>query len=451
MSQTKERLGFTSAIGLLAATLGSAVGLGNIWKFPYLTGEYGGASFILAYVLSTFLVGLPILMAEIAIGRRAHSNAVGTFRKLSPNKPWWLVGVAASIAAIVVLGYYTDVVGWILAYTFKSLTGSLSVGDPKAGAAVFTALISDPWQVVLWQWGVIVFVCTLIAFGVRKGIEKTTKALLTLLFLMLLVVCARSLSLPGAAEGLAFLFTPDLSKLTSEVLLMALGLAFFKLSLGMGIMITYGGYYREDANIVTTSLRVMFADLFVSILAGIAIFPAVFSFGFEPASGAGLLFFTMPAVFNAMPAGQVFMVIFFVLASVATVGAMLSLLEVSVSFLVDSTHFSRKTCSILMGIFFVLFGMPPALSNSCMADFTLFGMNAFDFYDYLSANILMPSCGFFTSIYVGWVLGPKFFKEELSNKGVLKMDTTISLITIFLRYISPVLILVIMLKGLGIF
>ena len=271
-----RRDGFTSSFGVLAATLGSAVGLGNIWKFPYLTGANGGASFLVVYLLATLIVGLPVMMAEIMLGRAARANAVSTFEKLTPGKrrPWWLVGLAGALAAFLVLAFYSEVAGWVFAYVFKSLTNQVLTSDPNVAGRVFESMITDPWQALLWQWAVLAFIGAIILMGVSKGIEAVTKRLMPVLFILLLVICVRSLTLPGALAGLEFLFWPDFSKLSAGVVLTALGLAFFKLSLGIGTMVTYGSYFRADQNIPLTTTRVMLADLSVSLLAGSTIVPS---------------------------------------------------------------------------------------------------------------------------------------------------------------------------------
>ena len=328
-----KREGFTTRLGVIAATLGSAVGLGNIWKFPFLTGVNGGAAFIIIYLVATLLVGLPVMISELAMGREAKANAIGALRRLAPRQVWWLVGAAGVLAAFLILAFYTEVAAWVLAYILKAAAGGLASTDPQVTSKAFEGLVASPWQSLVWQWVVLAWVSVIIIAGVSKGIEAMTKRLMPLLFVLLLVIDVRSLTLPGAAEGLRFLFRPDFSAVTWGTLLVALGLSFFKLSVGMGTMITYGSYFRNDQNIPATAGRVMLADLCVSILAGLAIFPAVFAFGFKPNAGPSLLFITIPAVFSQMPLGNVFMVLFFVLAAVAATGAMLSLFEVPVAYL----------------------------------------------------------------------------------------------------------------------
>lgn len=453
MSQTSSqaRDGFTSTFGVLAATLGSAVGLGNIWKFPYLTGENGGASFLLVYVIATLLVGLPVMISEITLGRKAKSDAVSGLMKLAPKgQPWWLIAVMGVLAAFLIMSFYSEVAAWVFAYIFKALDGSILSTDPNVTGAAFGALISNPLQSLLWQWLVLVLMGGILLMGVSRGIEAITKKLMPLLFILLLVIGIRSLTLPGASEGLAFLFSPDFSKITGGVVLTAMGLAFFKLSIGMGCMMTYGSYFRADQNIPATALRVMCADLFVSMLAGIAIFPAVFAFGFEPSAGPSLLFITIPAVFASIPFGHFFMVLFFVLSAIAATGAMLSLLEVPVSVVSERFGLSRVKATVTILVILGLVGSTCALSNSSLAEFKIAGKTFFDLFDYLSSNIMLPLGGICLSLFVGWVWGREKLEEALTNGGTLPL-TIVGPLFFLLRYVSPLLILIVMLKGLGLF
>jgi NSS family neurotransmitter:Na+ symporter len=447
-----KRVGFTSGFGVLAATLGSAVGLGNIWKFPYLTGANGGAGFLLVYLLATLLVGLPVMIAEITLGRVAKANPISTLQALAPRRqPWWLVGVAGMLAAFLILSFYSEVVAWVFAYVVKAARGSILSSDRQVTEAAFGALISDPLQSLLWQWGVLVFIGSILLLGVTKGIEALTKKLMPLLFLLLLLLCLVSLSLDKAADGLAFLFKPDFSKITASVVLTAMGLAFFKLSIGMGTMMTYGSYFRDEQNIPLTTFRVMTADLCVSMLAGIAIFPAVFSFGFEPAAGPALVFITIPAVFSQIPMGQWLMVVFFVLAAIAATGAMLSLMEVPVVILNERLGLSRPKATLLTLFLLVLVGSGCALSNSTLAHFKLFGLTLFDLFDFVSSNIILPAGGIFIALFVGWVWGIDKFRLALTNHSQLHNEKLVQAVFLLLRYISPLLILIVMLKGLNVF
>jgi len=445
------RDGFTSKLGVIAATLGSAVGLGNIWKFPSLTGSNGGAAFIIIYLICTVLVGLPVMISEIMLGRKMKANAVTTLRKVAPKgQPWWLIGVSGVLAAFLIMAFYTEVAGWVFAYIFKAAFGAILSTDPEVTSQAFVALISDPMQSLFWQWAVLVFISVIIIAGVSKGIEKTVKRSLPLLFVLLVIVGVRSLTLPGASQGLAFLFTPDFSAVTGATLLTAMGLAFFKLSVGMGTMITYGSYARDDQDIPSSTTRVMLADLTVSILAGIAIFPAVFAFGFEPDAGPSLLFITIPAVFASMPFGQFFIVIFFILAASAATGAMLSLLEVPVAYLNEQMHWSRLKATLVTSIVLALIGSTAALSSSVLADVTVLGMNFFDLYDSVTSKILLPLGGLCISIFVGWFWGFDEIKQALSNEGALQNQTIIRVFYGIVKFVTPVLLAVVMLNGLGI-
>ncbi|MCY1165908.1 Sodium:neurotransmitter symporter family protein [compost metagenome] len=451
-SPAPKRVGFTSGFGVLAATLGSAVGLGNIWKFPYLTGANGGAGFLLVYLLATLLVGLPVMIVEIALGREARANPISALQALAPRRqPWWLIGAAGMLAAFLILSFYSEVVAWVFAYVFKAMRGSILSSDPHVTEAAFSALISDPLQSLLWQWGVLVFIGSILLMGVTKGIEALSKKLMPLLFLLLLLLCAVSLSLDKAVDGLAFLFKPDFSKMSAAVVLTAVGLAFFKLSVGMGTMLTYGSYFRDDQNIPVTTFRVMSADLCVSLLAGIAIFPAVFTFGFAPAAGPALVFITIPAVFSQIPMGQWLMVVFFVLAAVAATGAMLSMMEVPVVILHERFGLSRTSAILLTIVLLVFSGAACALSNSTLASFKLFGLNLFDLFDFVSSNIILPAGGIFIAVFVGWVWGREKFRLALSNHGQLHNEKLVDVVFFLLRYVSPLLILIVMLKGLNLF
>lgn len=451
VSAAVKREGFATGLGVIAATLGSAVGLGNIWKFPSMAGANGGAIFIIVYLLSTILVGLPVMISEIAMGRKARANAITTLRTLAPaGRPWWLVGASGVLAAFLILAFYTVVAGWVFAYIFKSISGALLSTDPQVTSQAFMALVSDPLQSLFWQWLVLVFIGFIIILGVTKGIERTTKRLMPILFLLLVVLVIRSLTLPGAMEGLTFLFKPDFSKLTGEIVLAAMGLSFFKLSVGMGTMITYGSYFREDQNIPKTAITVMLADLTISILAGIAIFPAVFTFGFNPDSGPSLLFITIPAIFASLPLGQVFVVLFFILAAIAATGAMLSIMEVPVAFLNEKLRWSRPAATLFTVMLLAVIGSTAALSGSLLADFKPFGKTMFDLFDFVTSNILLPVGGLFLAIFVGWVWGKKPLEETLNNGGSLKNQKVVNFFFFILRFVTPVLVLLILLNGLNI-
>ncbi len=448
----KVRDGFSTRLGVLLATLGSAVGLGNIWKFPYLTGTGGGAVFIIIYMISVLLIGIPVLVSEHAIGRSARANAIDSMRKVSPNKvPWWLIGALGFLAAFFIMAFYTEVAGWVLAYVFKAFSASILSTDSNVTTEAFNSLVTNPGLSVAWQVIDLLIVGGILMFGVSKGIERVTKRLIPLLAILLVVVAIRSLTLPGASAGLEFLFKPDFSKITASTLLAGVGLAFFKLSIGMGTMITYGSYFRSDQNIPTTAVRVALADMSIALLAGIAIFPAVFAYGFQPNAGPSLVFLTIPSVFASMPAGNIFMVIFFILTFIASIGAQVSLLEVPISLVNEKFNLSRKLSTALASFTLILVGSLAALSNSLLANVKIFGLTFFDLFDFTTSNIFLPLGGFFICIFVGWVWGKKNFFAALTNNGELHNEKFVSVLFFLIRFVSPVLVLLVLLNGLGVF
>lgn len=446
----QKREGFSSSIGVIAAVLGSAVGLGNIWKFPYVTGANGGAAFILVYLLCLALVGVPVMLSEHLIGRHTKANAVGAFKVLQPRRPWYLVGGAGVLSAFLIMAFYTTVAGWVYAYIFKAAGGALLSAKPEETTLVFNTLVSGVGEPLFWQIFVLLVIGTIIMAGVTKGIERVTKVLMPLLFILLVIIDIRSLTLPGAGEGLSFLFKPDFSKITIGVILAALGLAFFKLSVGMGAMITYGSYVNKSENLPKMAIKVALADTLVSLMAGIAIFPAVFAFGFKPNAGPSLLFITIPTVFNSMPFGRVFMSLFFVLTAIAATGAMLSLLEVPVAYLTEQYQWTRRKATMVTILGIGLLGSTATLSNSLFAKVTVFGKTFFDFYDFSTSNILLPVGGIFIALFVGWQWGYVNVKREMSNEGQLTNDRLVRIFMFLVEYIVPFAIALVLLAGLNI-
>ena len=447
---TRQREGFSSGFGILTATLASAVGLGNIWRFPYEVGSSGGAGFLLIYLLATLLVGLPVMIAEIGLGRAAHADPLGVYLKLAPRSLWWLIGAMGLVAAVLLASFYSEVVGWVFAYVAKSAGSSLMTQDRHALEGAFASLIGNPATALGWQWAALLLAGVILSLGVSRGIERVTKKLMPILLLLLCVVAATSLRMPGAAAGVKFLFVPDWSKIDSAVILKALGLAFFKLSLGVGAMTTYGSYFRKEQNIPRTALTVMLADLTVSLLAGLAIFPAVFALGFNPAGGPALLFNTIPAVFAQMPMGRVIMVLFFVLTAFAAMGALLSIIEVPVSVLHERLRWSRKRAAWVSVACITALGALCALSFSALGHVTLIGeQTIFDSFDFVVSKIFMPLAGLLISLFVGWRWGKAAFIEANSNGGTLANARLLTAVFWVLAVVSPVLIGVIMYAGLA--
>lgn len=445
---TPARDTFASTVGAFAATLGSAVGLGNIWKFPYLTGSNGGAAFVLTYLLAVALVGIPVMVVEHVIGRRMRLDAVQAYGNVVPRQRFWaIIGWAGLLSAVLIMAFYTDVAGWVFAYVFKSI-GALVSGRALT-PETFAALAGGTWEPLLWQLAVLALTTGIIAAGVSRGIERVTKALMPLLFALLLLCDLRALTLPGASAGVAYLFQPDLSKLSPSVLLAALGLAFFKLSLGMGTMTTYGSYLPDRVRIVPNATRVALADTAVSLLAGLAVFPAVFAFGGTPAGGPGLLFSTIPLIFGHMPMGGLFTAVFFVLTAVATIGAMVSLIEVPVAWLVEKAHLRRPAAALVAAGGMLALGVPATLSQSpVLADVKLFGKTLFDLFDFASSNVLLPAGGLAIAIVGGWLVQRGVFADEM-NKGYAAVPWHGRVLPVFVRYVAPVLILLIFLNSLG--
>ncbi len=446
---TRGREKFATALGVVLATLGSAVGLGNIWKFPSVTGTNGGAAFILVYLACTLLLGLPVMISEQLLGRESRADTITTFRKLAGKTPWWIIGLMGFASAFLIMAFYTEVAGWIFAYIPRAFSGDILTTDPAVTTRAFNDLVTNPVSSLVVQWIVLAVVGFIIFRGVQKGIENTARVLLPILFLLLIVVDIRSLTLPGAGKGVAFLLRPDFSQLTWAGVLNAMGLSFFKLSVGMGAMITYGSYFRDDQNIPATASRVMLADLLVSILAGLAIFPAAFAFGIQPDAGPSLLFITIPTIFASMPMGRVFFILFSLLAAIAPIGAMLSLIETAVAALDGGTKLGRNKSLLITLAGLAAVGSLAALSNSLLADARLFGMTFFDLFDFITSNILLPVGGLLLCLFVAWYWGFDRTRDSLTNGGTIRNETLVRGFFFMVRFVSPVLILIVLLNGLG--
>jgi len=446
----KQRDGFASSVGAFTATVASAVGLGNIWKFPYLAGVNGGAAFVLTYLLAVALVGLPILVAEHAIGRKMRKDAVGAYATVVPKEGFWVViGYMGIVAAFFIMAFYSDVAGWVFSYIFKSLVAALTGTGPLDGKS-FESMASGTWEPLLWQIGVLVFVSLIVLAGVSKGIERATKLTMPILLGLLLLCDIRALTLPGSFKGVEFLFAPDFTKLSGPVILSALGLAFFKLSLGMGTMTTYGSYMPDSVKIVPNASRVALADTLVSLLAGLAIFPAVFAFGFEPASGPSLLFISIPAVFSKMPLGNLFTVLFFLLSALAATGAMISLIEVPVAWLSGKMNVKRPAAVLITALGILLLGIPATLSLGPLAHVKLFNMVFFDLLDYIQQNLLLPLGGLAIAMVAGWRIAASDLMRELETAEKGK-KWYMYVIYGFIKFVSPALIILVFLNGFGVF
>jgi NSS family neurotransmitter:Na+ symporter len=415
MQQPRENWG--SRLGFIMAAAGSAVGLGNIWRFPYTAGENGGGAFIFIYLIFVFVIGLSVMIAELALGRRTNLAAAGAFKK--NDERWTFVGVLGVLSAFLIMGFYPVVGGWALAYIVKSFTGLLN--NAAAVPDIFGAFISNPMEPLAWMLVFLFMNVAIVAKGVSGGIEKAGKVLMPMLFGLLVLLAIRSVTLPGAGAGLEFLLKPDFSKVTGSTLLAALGQAFFSLSLGMGIMITYGSYLSKKENLLQNAAIITTLDTLVALLAGLAIFPALFAFGLEPTAGPGLVFVVVPTIFANMGGiGVVFSALFFIALAVAALTSSVSLLESVVAYFIDQRGATRKKAVYGLGGVMVITNTLASLSLGAMSGVTVLGAGFFDFFDILTDKIFLAIGGMLLSIFVGWMLNKEDLKDELTNGGTIK-------------------------------
>ena len=443
-----KRDNFGSRFGALVAMAGSAVGLGNLWRFPYLVGENGGAAFIIVYIILCFLICLPIFISEFIIGRRSQKNAFATFRDLSGGSAWRWVGLFTIIVPMIVLSYYCVIGGWSIEYLLKSLAFSFGGESQGTLSTMFTGFVTSTWGPLAAHTGFLLATTMIVVVGIKDGIEKFSKIMMPLLFVIVLSIAVYSLTLPGAKEGVKYLFYPDFSKLTGKSVAAALGQAFFSLSLGFGTIMTYASYVSKKENIMFQSAATAISDLMFAIIAGTAIMPAVFAFGINPQAGPGLVFETLPFVFGQMPAGGLIAILFFVALLVAALTSSISMLEVAVAYLVEEKKFSRLgACALLFVICWVI-GAVCSLSFGPLSHIQIRGGNIFDFLDSLSSNVLMTLGSLFTVIFVGWRLKKTDVYDEFTNGGTLSRNSKIFGVLWFLiRYIAPVAIIAIFISG----
>lgn len=447
MHTTRDSFG--SKFGAIAALAGSAVGLGNIWKFPYEAGNNGGGAFLIVYIFFTIAIGLPVMLSEFVIGRKSQQNAFGTFHVLAPGSKWYYFGLLSIIAAAFILSFYGTVSGWTLEYVWLAVTNAFKGQSAEDITNTFNNFISHPYKAVLWQIGFMFLSGTIVLAGVKKGIERYTKMMMPVLLVLVIALGIRACTLDGASEGLKFLFYPKFSELTSQGILSALGQAFFSLSIGMGVLLTYASYIRKSENLTNISLQVITTDTLVAILAGVAILPAVFAFGINPQSGPGLVFLTLPKVFQSMALGEIWAVLFFILLTFAALTSAISLLEVVVAYLVEEKKITRLKATIITTVSISALGVLCTLSFGPLSDIKLFGLSIFDTFDYISSNILLPLGGILLCIFAGWRLDKAILYNELSNEGTIKIHLFKTYIFI-LKYIAPICILLILLNVLGI-
>lgn len=445
----QNRATFGSKLGVIMATVGCAVGLGNIWRFPYMIGQNGGAAFLAIYIICIILLGLPVMLSEFFIGRYTRKNAAGAFKVLAPGTKWSLIGYNGVLASFLILGFYSVVAGWTLEYIMQAVTGSLSDKAPEVFAQDFKLFSTEIFRPILWTVTFIGLTHFIVVSGVKEGIERTSKVMMPILFLILLALCIRSVTLPNASEGLYFLFKPDFSKITSAVVLSAMGQAFFSLSIGMGCLITYSSYFSKDTKMQITALQVTILDTLVAVMAGIMIFPAVFSFGIAPTAGPELVFITLPNVFQQLPMGAIWSLVFFLLLALAALTSTISLHEVATAYVHEEYQITRTKAAWFVSGGVMVLGILSSLSIGIWKEYTLFGLTFFDLLDYLTAKIMLPFGGMLICIYLGNRVDRKILKEELTNKGTVPFYF-FNTYAFFMKYIAPIAIGMIFLNELGI-
>lgn len=437
----QKRESFSSKFGVIAAAAGSAIGLGNIWRFPYVAGENGGGAFLLIYLASILIIGIPVMLSEFVIGRSAQKNPFGAFKSLAPGKPWYLIGLMGVVAAFMILAFYTVVAGWTLEYIYQSFTGNLSAKSTSELSGMFDDFRNNSIRPILWFIIFMVLTGWIVISGIKNGIEKYAKFLMPLLLVMLVAMAIYVLSFDGAGKGLDFMFRPDFSKITPSVILEALGQAFFSLSIGMGTLITYGSYIQKKENLGSTAISVAGADTFIAILAGIAIFPAVFAFAdveniaVSNISGEGLMFITLPGILFSIPGGYILSTMFFILLAVAALTSTISVLEVIVSYFVEELGMIRKRATVVATISVSFLGILSVLFSG-----------VFNFLNFTTANILLPVGGLFIVLFIGYFYGRSRTRDELSNSGKLKARY-IPAYMFSVKFIAPLVIAIIFAYG----
>jgi NSS family neurotransmitter:Na+ symporter len=447
-----ERGNFASKIGIILATAGSAVGLGNVWRFPYMTGENGGAVFILIYLFCVLLLGIPCMISEFIIGRHAQSNTARAYRKMSGGTPWTLIGYMGVLTGFLITGYYAVVSGWCLHYIWSSVVGNLK-GDPAYFQQFFSDFSAHPGKPIFWLVVIMMLTYLIVEHGVQKGIERASKILMPTLFILLLIIVVASCMLPGAGKGIEFLLRPNWETIDSNVFLSALGQSFYSLSIAMGCICTYASYFSRETNLANSAIQIGVIDSLVAILAGLMIFPAAFSVGVDPDSGPSLIFITLPNVFqqafSSMPlVGYIISLMFYMLLSLAALTSLMSLVEVSTAFCHEEMHISRKAATFLVVSAASFIGVFCSLSLGGYDLLQLFGMSLFDIFDFVTGQVFLPIVGFLTCVFIGWFVPHKVVRDEFTNWGTLR-GTFFHLYLFLVKYICPLCILFIFLHQFG--
>ena len=448
----KERANFGSKLGIILATAGSAVGLGNVWRFPYMAGENGGAVFIIIYIICVILLGIPCMISEFIVGRHGQANTARSYRLLAGKSPWAIIGYLGVLTGFLITGYYAVVSGWCLQYVYASLAGHLH-GDPEYFKTYFSELSGDPVKPVFWTVVILLMTYLIIEHGVRNGIEKASKLMMPTLFILLLIIVAASCMLPDAYKGIEFLFKPDFSKINSDVFLGALGQSFYSMSIAMGCLCTYASYFSRQTNLTRSVGQIAFIDCLVAILAGLMIFPAAFAVGVSPDSGPSLIFITLPNVFqqafSAFPIiGYIISLLFFLLLSLAALTSLMSLHEVSTAFFEEELHTTRKRAALLVTISTAIIGTLCSLSLGDFETLSSFGKTLFDWFDFITGQIFLPVVGFLTCIFIGWYVDHKVVRDEFTNWGELP-GRHFHFYLFLVKYVCPLAILFIFLHQLN--
>ena len=448
-----ERASFGSKIGVILATAGSAVGLGNIWRFPYMAGENGGAVFIIIYIFCVFLLGIPCMISEFIIGRHGQSNTARAFSKISGGSAWALIGYMGVLTGFLISSYYAVVSGWCLEYVWASLLGKLQ-GNPAFISSYFESFSQDPVKPVFWTFLILLATYLIIENGVRDGIERASKLMMPILFILLLVIVVASCMLPNADKGIEFLLKPDLSKANGDVFLAALGQSFYSLSIAMGCICTYASYFSKQTNLPGSAIQIGIIDFLVALLAGFVIFPAAFSVGGSPDSGPSLLFITLPNVFQQafgiIPGlGYIIAVLFYLLLSMAALTSLMSLHEVSTAFLEEEMGTTRKSAALIVTICCMFLGIFCSLSLGAVGRYNIFGMPLFNLFDFVTGQLFLPIVGFLTCILIGWFVPHKIVRDEFTNKGTLDNGVLFHIYLFLVKYVCPICIMFIFLHQFG--
>lgn len=450
---SEERASFGSKIGMILATAGGAVGLGNVWRFPYMAGENGGAAFIIVYIGCVLLLGIPCMISEFIIGRHGAANTYRAYSKVSNGSPWKYVGFLGVLTGFLITGYYAVVAGWCLQYVYASIMGQLH-GSAAFVKEYFTQFSTNPVQPIFWLAVIMLGTHFVIIHGVRGGIEKASKMMMPTLFILLLIIVVASCMLPGAGKGIEFLFKPDFSKVDSSVFLGALGQSFYSLSIAMGCICTYASYYTRQTNLLNSAVQISLIDTMVAILAGLMIFPAAFSVGINPDSGPSLIFITLPNVFNeafsgAPVLGWIISLMFYLLLTVAAITSLMSLHEVSTAFFYEELHISRKKGATIVTISTTLIGAVCSLSLGAWSNLEIGGKSLFDIFDFVTGQIFLPVGGFLTCIFLGWFVPKKLVRDEFTNWGTVSQKF-FAIYLFLVRFVAPLAILGIFLHQFGI-